>query len=197
MNRVSKIAWVIAPDHDVPGLHIAIGITKRRERDAVLGAPSAGINFRRRVVEKVGRKIFVAVPIVKNGVALNAARIHAQLHRSALVVARVDKDSDVVVRADDVVPLDIGRANLARIGVFAAHADVEIVIVIGEIDDRLHFRLNVVAGLRLVELVDRCCVFPTGIGQVAIDANGALRSPNRDRRRSRRCLGDCGGRHKE
>jgi hypothetical protein len=78
------------------------------------------------VVEEVGREVFVAVGVVEDAVALDAARIDAQLVSRLAVVARVDQHGDVVVGADDRVAVDVGRADLLGLGIVGLDADVEV-----------------------------------------------------------------------
>src|SRR5207253_5691711 len=89
VKRVAKLARIVAPDQDVPSLRVAVRITERGERDSVFGAPTAVIDLRRGVIKKVGRKVFVPVRVVEEAVGLNAARIDAQFHPDALVIAGV------------------------------------------------------------------------------------------------------------
>ena len=191
VEAVAKIARVVAPDQDAPGLGIIFRVAQRAERHADLGLPALGGDRRRGVIEKIGRLVLVARGVVEEVVPLDAARVDPDLHRRALVVARIEEDGDVVVGADHVVALDVGGADLRRLGVVGLDADVQVAIVVGEIRRRLHLRREVVAGRCLVEAVDDQCVLPPRIAEVAVHADpggGAGQRLRRGRPHRRRHL---------
>ena len=189
LKRVAKLARIVAPDDDVPRLRIGPRITERRKRDAIFGAPSAAVDLRRRVVEKIGREVFVVVRVVVDAVALNAARIDAQLHRRLLVVARIEQHGDIVIGANDRVALDVRRADFLRMRIVATNADVEILFVVGDPRGRLHLRLGVVAGRSFIEAVDLRRVAPAGVAQIAVDHDRRSGAMNLQRRWWRRRIG--------
>ncbi len=180
MEGVSEIARIVPPDEDVPGLGIRFRITERRERDPEFGTPACRVDLRGGVIEEIGREVFVAVGVVEDSVALDAARTDAELQGRSFVISRVEKDGDVVVRAEDVVALDVRGADLLRLRVIASNADVEILVVIGQVGDGLHFRRRAVARRILVEAVDRSCVAPSRIVQAAVDRDRLSPAVNLD-----------------
>jgi hypothetical protein len=63
------------------------------------------------------------------------------------------------------------RPHVIGIRVEAADRGVEEAIVIRDVADRLHLRLEVVAGIRLVPLVERERALPAGVAEVTVDGD--------------------------
>jgi len=82
------------------------------------------------------------------------------------------------------VPMTASRStNGARI--FAAHADVEVALVVRDPRRRLHLRRCVVGWRRFVKRVDDRGVFPAGVVELSVDRNRAVRAMHGERRRFR------------
>src|SRR3954465_6806709 len=67
---VAELARPRADDVNAEGLRIALLVSQRGKRDAVLGDPTRRSDLRCRVVEEVGRKILGAAGVVVQRVAL-------------------------------------------------------------------------------------------------------------------------------
>jgi hypothetical protein len=95
------------------------------------------------------------------------------------VVSRVEDDAAVVgAVAADVVAVRIRRANRARVRVVELEGSVEESIVVGEVADAADFRLDVIAWIRLEELVDARGLLPSRIAELTIDDDGARGAPD-------------------
>ena len=174
VDRVAVVARVVAPDEDAPLLRVALRVAQRREGDPHLRRPAEIGDARRGVVEDVGREVLVLRGVVEDGVALLAARAHAELEGGEALAAGVEQDGHVVVGAHDLVALHEGRADTRGVRVLAAQADVEVPVVVGDPGGRLRLRGHVVAGSRLPELVEDGGPLPAGVGEDPVQADLAV-----------------------
>ncbi len=184
MDGVAVLARVVPPDEDSPRLRVRLRVPERRERDPELGLPPLVRHAGGRVVEEVRGEVLVPVRVVEHGVALDPARVHPQLHGRPPVVPGVEQDRDVVVGADDVVPVDVRGPDLPRLRVVALHRDVEVPVVVRHPGRRLHLRRHVVARIRFPERVDDRGALPARVPEIAVHGHrtGGPRHGNRRRK---------------
>ena len=174
-HLIAEVARAVAVEQDAPGLDVGRVVAQRGEGDADLQRPAGRRDPRRRVPVEVGR-VVLAAGVVADGVVLDAARIGEEHERGLAVVAGVEDDAAVVGVARHLVVVAEGGADALRIGVREVEGGVEEVVVVGEPGDRLHLRLDVVAGVRLVEGVHPRRAAPPRIAQPAVhlDRRGRL-----------------------
>ena len=166
---VVAVARKVAVQQDAPRLRIDVLVAQRRERDPHLERPAARGDLRRRLPEEVRRRV-LARRIVGDRVVLDVARRDDEERGGAAGVARVDDDAAVVVEAvADVVAVGERRADRLEVRIVELEAGVEEPVVVGQIPDIVDLRLDVVARVRLVPLVDARRVAPPFVGQIAVD----------------------------
>ncbi len=197
VDAVALVARVVAPDQDAPAVLLFLGIAQRGEGDPHLGGPAVGGELRRGVVEEVRREVLVAGAVVEERVGLVAAGVDAQLDRRAAIVPGIEKHGDVVVGADDLVPLDEGGADLLRLGIEGVDADVEGLLVVGEVDHGLRLRLGVVGRIGLIEGVEDGRLLPGVVVELAVDGDLAGQPGHGQRRADGGGLGGQRGERKQ
>ena len=179
-HLIAEVARPVAVEQDPPRLHRRRGEAQRREGNADLERPAGGGDPRRRVPVEVRRGV-LAAGVVGDRVVLDAARIGEELERRLAVVAGVEGHPAVVGGARQVVVVAERRADALRIGVREVERDIEEVVVVGQPGDRLHLRLDAVAGVRLVEGLDPRRPLPPRIAQPAVDLDRPLGARNSQR----------------
>src|SRR3984893_14437270 len=186
VEGIPELARVVPADEDSPRGRVLASVPERGKGYSDRRRPPFGSDLRGGVVEEVGGEILVRVRLVPDRVALDAARIYAELDCRTAIVAGVQEDRHVVVGSDHLIAVHERRPDPVRPRVVAADPDVERLLVVGDQDGGPNLRGKVVSRLRLPELVDRGGAFPSRIGEVPVDGDRRRRPGDREGRGLRR-----------
>ena len=169
------LAREVAVQQDGPDLGIDVLVAQRREGDPHLERPAALGDLRGRLPEKIGRRILVR-RVVVHRVVLDVSWRDDEEGGGPPGVAWVDEDAAVVVEAvADVVAVRKRRADGLRIRILELERGIKKVIVVGQIPDVANLRLDVVARLCFVPLVDARGISPAFVREIAVNNDGAGR----------------------
>ena len=167
----AEVARPVAVEQD-PHLRRRSRVAQRRERHPHLQHPAVAGDAAGGVPVEVGR-VVLAARVGVDGVVLHAARVGEEHHRRLPVVVGVEDDAAVIGVGRHVVVVADRRADASRQRVGEAEGGVEEVVVVGEPGDVRHRRRPVVPGVGLQPVVDAQRALPAGVGEVAVDVDGA------------------------
>ena len=122
--------------------------------------------------EVVRPEVLLEGPLEEDRVRLDAARPDPEVDRGVVLVLDVEQDADVVLVVVDAVAVDEGRPELRDVGVLAPERDVEELVVVSDLRERLDRGRRVVARVDLVGEGDLGGLGPARVREVPVDADG-------------------------